>query len=111
MKTMDKPNGPAAAAILAGALGVFAIGLFTTLAEAFAGLKNALVWVNPVGPLSGKTGLGIIIWLVAWVILGSMYKGKAVDEDKFVRWAWIFIALGLVLTFPPVYDAVSELFK
>jgi hypothetical protein len=32
--TADKPEGPVAAAILAAGIGSFALGLFTTLAEA-----------------------------------------------------------------------------
>ncbi len=98
-----KPNGPASAAILGAAIGVFTLGLMTTLAEAFAGLKNALVWVTPVGPLSGKTGVGVLAWLIAWAVLASAYRGKDVDFGKITRWAWILIVLGLLFTFPPFY--------
>ncbi len=108
MKTRDKPNGPAAAAILAGAIGVFVIGLATTFAAASRAVGNGLSWVEAVGPLSGETGLGVIAWLVAWWVLGSMYKGKSVNADGITRWSWTLIVLGLLLTFPPVFGLVTR---
>lgn len=89
-----KPNGPVAAALLAAGWGVFAIGLMTTLAEAMAAVANALNWYGPVGPLSGKTGVGIIVWLVAWVGVGVYLpweecrhrEDDTVDVDS--DWAW-----------------------
>ena len=69
----EKPSGPAAAAILAAAVGVFVIGLATNLAEVSADLKNALNWWNPAGPLTGKTGVGVIVWLIAWAVLGPRH--------------------------------------
>ena len=108
MKTMDKPNGPALAAILAGAIGVFVIGLMTTLAEASESVGNMLRWVGPVGPLSGKTGMGVTVWLVAWIILGSMYKGKNVEPGRITLWSWILIVLGLLGTFPKFFDLFAK---
>ncbi len=108
MDKADKPNGFAAAAILAAGVGVFTIGLLTTLAEVSSRLKGALTWSRPVGPLAGKTGVGIIIWLVAWVILHNMYKGRDVEFSKTLRWAWILIVLGFLLTFPPVFEAFAR---
>jgi hypothetical protein len=103
-----KPNGPAAAAIGAAGAGVFAIGLMTTLAEAFAGLKTALIWLAPVGPLSGKTGVGMIVWLVAWGTLASMWKGRDVNIGKVLTWTFVLLLLGFVGTFPPVFEAFAK---
>jgi hypothetical protein len=111
MRTTDKPNGPAAAAILAAAIGVFVIGLMTTLVAVSDTLGAMLRWVDSVGPLSGKTGLGLIAWLLAWVVLRSTYGGKNVDADGIIRWSWVLIAVGLLLTFPPVFDRVGRLFR
>jgi len=65
------PNGPAAAAILSAGLGSAVIGLLTTGAVISTGLKSALNWWGPAGPL------------VTLVLL----------------------ALGVLLTFPPVFEA------
>jgi lysylphosphatidylglycerol synthetase-like protein (DUF2156 family) len=96
---------PASAAMIAGAIGVFVIGLMTTGAVISEGLKNALNWWNPAGPLSGKTGIGILVWLVSWFTLNTLWKGKEADLAKAFTIALILIVLGLVLTFPPVFEA------
>jgi hypothetical protein len=108
MDTAQKPNGVAAAAILAAGVGVFTIGLLTTLNEVSSGLSSRLIWVRSVGPLSGKTGVGVIVWLIAWVVLHSMYKGREVEFGRIMRWAWILILLGFLLTFPPAFEIIAE---
>src|SRR6266545_1381986 len=50
----EPPSGPAAALILAGGIGVFCMGLVTTLGEASTGIADGLQWNDRVGPLSGK---------------------------------------------------------
>jgi len=98
------PNGPAAAAVLAGGIGAFGLGLATTLAEASPAISAALNIYPPVGPLSGKVLVGVVIWLVAWLILGSMWRGKEVNFGRVAMWAFIFLGLGLLLTFPPFFE-------
>ena len=99
------PNGPAAAAILSSAIGCFVIGLMTTGSVISEGLKNALNWYNPTGPLSGKTGVAIIVWLLSWFVLNSMWKDKNVALQRIVTWTIALLVLGLILTFPPVFEA------
>ena len=104
--TMDEPalpNGPAAAALLAGGIGSFAVGLMTVLAEISASLRTALTFSAPVGPLSGKTTVAVIIWLISWVVLGFLWKGKNVDFDRVVLLSFILLGLGLLATFPPFF--------
>ena len=62
------PNGPAAAAVVASGIGSLALGAFTTLADAIVPLEEALNFYNPTGPLSGKTTVGVLVWLVSWLI-------------------------------------------
>jgi hypothetical protein len=97
-------NGPAVAAILAGGIGSAAMGLCTTIAEASDKVGNALNWWGPVGPLSGKSILAIIIWLVAWAILHTAWKGKDVSEAPVYKVAFILVAVGFLGTFPLVFD-------
>ena len=101
-------NGSAAAAILAAGIGSMALGLFTTLAEAIVSVKNALVFYNPVGPLSGKTTLAVVAWLVAWIVLGSLWKNKQVSFGGVFATSLILIVLGLIGTFPPFYEMFSK---
>ena len=102
------PNGPAAAALLASGIGAAALGLITTSAEMVASIKTALTWFDPVGPLSGKTGLAIIIWLVAWAVLHfGLWRGKDVALARIVAITYALYAIGLVFTFPPVYVALA----
>ena len=64
-----KPDGPLAAVLLAAGIGSFALGLFTTLAEASTGFRDRLVLNAGVGPLSGKTVWATVIFVVAWAVL------------------------------------------
>jgi len=99
-------TGVAAAAFLSGGIGCFVIGLLTTLTEspALVNLKNALNWSNPVGPLSGKTGVGVIAFLLAWGIAHVLLKDKDVNLKIYVMVAAILTGLGFLLTFPPFFD-------
>jgi hypothetical protein len=96
-------NGKAAAALLAGGIGAFGVGLMTVLVEASAAFKTAITFSKPVGALSGKTTLGVLIWLVAWAILGYLWKDKEVSFSKVVIAAFVFLGLGLLFTFPPFF--------
>jgi hypothetical protein len=98
------PNGSAAAAFLAGGIGAFAVGLMTTLAEASSAVADMLRFSAPVGPLSGKTTVAVIVWLIVWGVLGGLWKGKEVDFGKVSLAAFILLALGLLGTFPPFFE-------
>lgn len=108
MTTLRKASGPAAAATLAAAIGVLIIGLATTFAEVSEGLKGFLTWSQPVGPLSGKTGIGVIAWLLSWLILHGLWKGRSVNFSLVYRISLVLIGLGLLLTFPPVFEALAD---
>ena len=98
-------NGVATAAFLSSGIGTLVIGLLTTGAVLSEGLKNALNWWNPAGPLTGKTGVGVLAWLISWVILHTIWKDKDTDFNKVFVITLILIGLGFVLTFPPVFEA------
>jgi lysylphosphatidylglycerol synthetase-like protein (DUF2156 family) len=100
-----RPNGPVAAAFLAAGIGSFTLGLLTTGAAASAGLANALRWSTPVGPLSGKSTGAVIVWLIVWAVLAPRWRGKEVALESIYRWTLILVALGLLLTFPPFFEA------
>lgn len=104
----ERPNGPVAAALVAGGIGSTALGLFTVLAEASAGIKNALNWYNPVGPLTGKSLLGIFAFFVSWGLLHFMFKDKNVNFNRAATIAFVLLGLGLLFTFPPFFDLFAS---
>ena len=97
--------GVASAAFLAGGVGTLVIGLMTTGAVTSEGLQNALNWWNPAGPLTGKTGVGVIAWLISWVLLHAFWKDKEMDFNRVFTITLILIGVGFLLTFPPVFEA------
>ncbi|HET8684232.1 MAG TPA: hypothetical protein VFM54_20510 [Micromonosporaceae bacterium] len=103
----DKPEGPVSAAILAAGVGSLALGLFTTLAEASKGFKDWLQWSDPVGPLSGKTTLAVIVWLVSWVGLHIWLRGRTYETRRALTIALVLIALGVLGTFPTFFEAFA----
>jgi hypothetical protein len=103
----DKPEGAIAAAVLAGGIGCLAIGLFTTLAEASTSIKDWLSWNDDVGPLSGKTGMAIIVWLVSWAILAVVYRNETVETRRVLTVALVLIGLGALGTFPTFFQAFA----
>lgn len=104
VKEVELPNGPVAAALLAGGVGAAVTGLMTVLAEASAGIKTALTWSVPVGPLSGKTSTGVIAFFLAWIIAHYLLRGKNVDFNKYATAAFILLVIGLLGTFPPFFE-------
>lgn len=98
-------NGAATAAILAAGIGCAMIGILTVLAEFSPNIKVALDWWPPAGPLTGKTGGGVIIWILSWGILHVLWHHR---ELPFFKTAWIaslmLILWGWLATFPPFYQ-------
>jgi hypothetical protein len=59
---------------------------------------------GPVGPLSGKTGGAVLVWLIAWAALGRVWKDRKVDFGKVWSVALTLVILGLLGTFPLFFD-------
>ncbi len=104
----DKPDGPAAAAMVAAGVGIFVLGFLTTLAVISSGVKDFLAdfqGSRGVGPLAGKTTLAMVAWLASWGGLHLKWRGKDID----LRWAFklgvILGILGAIGTFPPFFEA------
>lgn len=102
------PNGEAGAAILACGIGVCTFGVVVLLAETSSSLANVLNFINPVGPLSGKVLVAIVIWLLTWGILHKLWNHRQIRFGR-IQWiAFVLIIIGFVLTFPPVFGAFSH---
>jgi hypothetical protein len=97
-------NGPPAAALLAGGIGSAVLGIVTTLAEASEGAAAAMRWSTAVGPLSGKVGITVIVYLIAWAVIHFAWRDKDVNFNQVATIAFILLAIGLLGTFPPVFE-------
>ena len=103
-------DGAAAAAILAAAIGVAFLGILTTLAEANTDFHDWANWWNRVGPLSGKSSLGLISWLVSWPFLHlALFRRDNVLPTAIVLSLALLMA-GMVLMFPPIFQRIAEIF-
>jgi hypothetical protein len=101
------PNGPGAAAILAAGIGCAMVGILALASDASGSIKNVLNVYHPTGALSGVTTLAIIVWLLSWFVLNQRWHAKKVDLAKVNVVAFIGLAIGLLLTFPPFMDLLQ----
>ncbi len=102
---MDKPNGPVAAALLSGGIGSAVLGVVTfanQVAPASA-FSQWLVWYKPVGSLAGKSSLAIIAFLLAWAVLGWMWRQQELPFGRIAVISFILLVVGLIGTFPPFW--------
>ena len=99
-----KPNGVAAAAILAAGIGALVLGLMVITTEAIPSWKDAVNFVKPVGPLSGKTDIMVAAYAIALVALVVMWRNKAVNFARVWTASLVLLALGLLGTFPLFYE-------
>ena len=98
------PNGSGAAAILSAGIGAFALGILAVAADQIVALKSLLNFYLPTGPLSGVTTTAIVVWLVVWLILDLRWRRRDVAFSRINTVAFVLLALGLLLTFPPIGD-------
>ena len=101
------PNGPALAAILAAGLAVFFLGFLTTLNEMAVGVHDWLIFQDRVGPLSGKTTMTGVAWLVSWAILHLAWRKREVPFLPVVTLTVALMVAGNVLMFPPVFERLA----
>lgn len=101
-------NGMAASALLAGGIGAFIMGLMTTLSEAIPAFGSALNWYKPAGPLSGKTTVTVVLWLIVWGALARMWKDEDVNFERISRISFVLLILGILGTFPPFFELFAS---
>lgn len=106
--SINSKDGAAVAAIFSAALGCAVIGLATVLVEMNPDIKTALAWSMAVGPLSGKTGIGVLVWLVSWPLFHAVLKNREVDFDRSWKRSLVLIIIGLLGTFPPIFKLFSS---
>jgi hypothetical protein len=108
-QTETKPNGPVAAVFVAAGIASLVMGLFVTLNEMSPDINNFLKFDanfglgSGVGPLSGKVALATIAFVVSWVVLFLVWRGKELNFNRVFAVALILVGLGFALTFPPIF--------
>jgi hypothetical protein len=102
------PSGEAAAALLAAGIGSFALGLVTPLAAGSQAISNVLKFAPAAGPLSGKTTVAVVVWLVAWGVLHLLWRNKQVNFVRVFIVSLVFVGLGVLGTFPMFFDLFAS---
>ncbi|MBB5157520.1 hypothetical protein [Saccharopolyspora phatthalungensis] len=103
-RTADKPEGAISAAILAAGVGATALGIVTVLAAASTSAAGWLQWSAAVGPLSGKTTVAVLCWLVSWALLHVALRNRPTETRPALTIALILIGLGVLGTFPSFFE-------
>src|SRR5688572_15802744 len=67
------------AAFIAGGIGSAVLGLAVVGAETNTSIKTFLTWNSSVGPLSGKTGVAVLAFIISWVIVHYVMRNRAVS--------------------------------
>lgn len=98
----DAPNGAAMAAFLGAAIGAFAMGAIVLLNE--AGILAAPALYGPAGGVTGRTTLAVVVWLIAWALVHYRWKDREIGVRRVYLITLILIAIGLLGTFPPVWQ-------
>ena len=106
-ETGSVPNGPAAAAILSAGAGCTMLGVLAVAGDASRPLARLLTFYHPTGPLSGVTSLAILFWLVMWGVLARRWRTRDVALRGINVTAFVLLALGVLLTFPPFADLLQ----
>ncbi|MBZ0281711.1 MAG: hypothetical protein K8L97_13315 [Anaerolineae bacterium] len=91
------------ASMIASGIGSLVLGITIILSEVSADFKTFLTWHSGAGPLSGKTGLSVIAFVVSWVLLHYAFQRKAISLTTSFIVTVVLVVLGLLLTFPPVF--------
>jgi len=106
--TLQLPNGPAGAAILSAGAGCTFVGILTVVAGASKPIGKWLMFYPPTGSLSGVSSVGILLWLVVWLILAKRWRIRTVAIAKVNATAFLLLALGVLLTFPPFAEFLQR---
>ena len=101
------PSGPAAAAILAAGIGSAALGVLAFAGDASDAVGRLLNIYGPTGTRSGVTTGAIIVWLVAWLVLNRWWRTRSLAMGWINAVAFVLLAMGFLLTFPPFMDLLQ----
>lgn len=100
----DAPNGDAWAAILACGIGCFAFGVMIAIGERTKLGAKLLNFYDPVGNLSGKTIVAILIWLIAWIVLHLRWRAIEIKSTTAITTITLILTgLGIAASCPLIF--------
>jgi hypothetical protein len=102
-----RPSGPAAAVLLAAGLSSFTLGLLSILAAASTSVSDALTLSDRVGDTSGLTTATAVVFFTSWGVLGTAWRHADPPLVRAAVATAVLVALGLLGTFPPVFNAIA----
>ncbi len=116
--TERTPGGPAIAAFMSAALGLFAMAIANLTQEAVPGLYDTLValgsWIPYVpdsslyyadmrpSPLSGNETLLVVVWLGSWAMLHYAFRKKDFSVPPWTILLVLLIFTSALACWPPV---------
>jgi hypothetical protein len=103
---LTRPSGPAAAVVLAAGLGSFTLGLLSVLTAVSPSISSALTVSDRVGDLSGVTTAAVTVYAASWGLLAVWWRRADPPLMRIAGVAAVLIALGLLGTFPPFFNAL-----
>ena len=100
----EKTFAQGAAAFIAAGIGISTFALLVVLATASAPFAKTITYLKAVGPLSGKAIIAVAVWLVSWIFLAVIMRGRNPGVKTALTVSGLLIAVGFVGTFPLFYD-------
>lgn len=94
--------------MLATGIGVFTLGLLTTLNEASTGIHDFLEFSDDVGPLAGKTILAVVAYFGSWAGLHALWRRESPILRPILIAAVVLILLGILGTLPTFFQAFAS---
>jgi hypothetical protein len=114
VKAFDKSNSMAASSLYGGALSLTVFWLLVVLKAAYQPLSDFLNWYDPVGPLLGTFGVGLLVFLVGAYAFDTQLKATSaaspgVHEKRAALLFMLSIILVFFMTFPPIFEPIVEI--
>ena len=103
----EKNTQDSSSVLLAAAVALTFFWKLNIFKESFAGVKNALNFYPPVGPLLGLFLSSIFVYVLALILLKFV---KVSPKIAFILFA-ISTILFALMVFPPIFIPIAELLK
>jgi hypothetical protein len=100
-------SGPAAAVVLAAGLACFTLGVLSVLTAASGRVSDALTVSERVGDVSGISIATFVVFFATWTALTVAWRRANPPLIRIALAAGALVALGLVGTFPPFFNAIG----
>lgn len=100
-----RPSGPAAAVVLAAGLACFTLGVLSVLTAASGSVSEALTLSERVGDVSGVSTAAALVFFAVWGGVTLAWRRADPPLARVAAASAALVALGLLGTFPPVFNA------